>query len=180
MQSATGRSREPLEFHEGIRGVVYGYLLRQIRDPDVAEDLTQETLFKGYRYLGRLRDRQALLGWLLRIARHSAVDWLRHQRASPVAPFDGSEIEPVDPGPVDPEQVVAAEQDRRREHRHLRGALAELSGRERALLIAHYFVGMSCREISERQGISVANVKVRLHRARRSLRQRWPEAARAG
>jgi RNA polymerase sigma-70 factor, ECF subfamily len=50
------------------RARVYRYLLSMARDPDVAEDLTQETFLRALRGLGALRDSAALVAWLDRVA----------------------------------------------------------------------------------------------------------------
>ena len=58
----------------------------------------------------------------------------------------------------------------------LKAEIAQLLDDRGATLIAHYYVGRSCREIAQRSGLSLANVKVRLHRARRRLRRYLPPA----
>ena len=47
---------------------IYRYVLSMARDPEVAEDLTQETFLRALRGFGSLRDRAALVPWLYRLA----------------------------------------------------------------------------------------------------------------
>jgi RNA polymerase sigma-70 factor (ECF subfamily) len=170
MSEGSRKQAPSVEFHEGHRGAVYGYLRRQIHDAEAVEDLTQETLFKGFRCQGRLRDRQAMVGWLLRIARHSALDWMRRQ-SSLADRSNRYEEEPRDCPLRGPQSRFLQEQDRQQWSRQLQEALAKLTARERALVVAHYYVGMSCRDIAGRLAITPANVKIRLHRARQRLRR---------
>ena len=53
--------------------------------------------------------------------------------------------------------------------------LAELSPPQRLVIFLHYYAGMSIREIASLSGAPSATVKVRLHRARRTLRDRLQE-----
>jgi RNA polymerase sigma-70 factor (ECF subfamily) len=152
------------------------FLLRYVSDPHLAEDLAQETLLRGYQFRQRLRENTAMGGWLRQIAYHIAMDW--HRRTPARLPVYSSQAR-------DEPRRVQPPPDYERECRgngvrwsqRLRSALAVLSPKNRALVIAHYFVGLSCREIALRGGLSLANVKVRLHRARQELRRELPPEA---
>ncbi len=62
------------------RGRIYRYLLSMSRDPDVAEDLTQETLLRALRAGATLREPVALLSWLYRLATNVFLHKMRADR----------------------------------------------------------------------------------------------------
>jgi RNA polymerase sigma-70 factor (ECF subfamily) len=86
----------------------------------------------------------------------------------------------VDPAAVDVERIasprnVADDPELRLvlddERRALLTALAELSAEDRSFVVLHYFEGLTFREIAAAGGHNTSTVKVRVHRARRKLRE---------
>ena len=59
---------------------VYCWLLRIVRNPAAAEDLTVETFWRIYRAHARFDPARGFEGWARTIATHAALDWLRAQR----------------------------------------------------------------------------------------------------
>jgi len=158
------------------RDRVRRYLLSRVRDGDVAEDLTQETLLRAVLYAGGLRDPQAAVAWLLRIAWHVALDWSRRRSRRRDRSGCDRPIEALDL--VQEASPLELDEDRRLHERwraRLRRALALLAKIDRVLVIGHYFVGLSCGELAARSGLSRDNVKMRLCRARRRLRALLPD-----
>ncbi len=70
----------PFDAIEEHVGSVYRYALRLAGRPELAEDLTQETLLRGWKSRHKLRDERAVLVWLLRIATNLWTDHLRRGR----------------------------------------------------------------------------------------------------
>jgi len=92
----------PAELFEQQRPMIYRYILRQVRDPDVAEDLVQETFIRFHRSYSTLEDKGALPAWLRSIAGHLCIDYHRsiaRQRAQ--LRDSKAEAEPVSPEPAD-------------------------------------------------------------------------------
>ncbi len=58
---------------------VYGLLVRLVGRPDVAEDLTQETLLRAFRGLNTYRPQGKFQAWIFRIAVNLARDWIRRR-----------------------------------------------------------------------------------------------------
>ena len=161
------------------------YLERWVQDSNVIEDLVQETWIRVCRHRDRLRDPQALRGWVLRIAFHVAMDW--HRQESRRTRYESEASVRAD-GRDSAGAWVTDAVDTRWSHREesarwsrrLRRALATLSLRDRGLVIGHYYVGFTCRQLAHRTGMTEANVKVRLYRARGRLRQVLPEPGDGG
>ena len=57
--------------------VVYGWILRIVRNPATAEELTVETFWRIYQARARFEPSRGFEGWARRIATHAALDWLR-------------------------------------------------------------------------------------------------------
>src|SRR5579863_7940590 len=60
---------------------VYGWILRIVRNPAAAEDLTVETFWRIHRAHARFDPARGFEGWARRIATHAALDWLRTNKA---------------------------------------------------------------------------------------------------
>jgi RNA polymerase sigma-70 factor (ECF subfamily) len=68
---------------------VYGWILRIVRDPGVAEDLTVETFWRIYRARTRFSPQAAFGAWARRIATNLAIDHLRQRRPEVELSHDG-------------------------------------------------------------------------------------------
>ncbi len=152
------------------------YLFGRVRDRHAAEDLTQETLMRAVLYSDGLREPEAAIGWLLRIAWHVSLDWTRRRARRRDVPEADDECEPVDWV----QEPTGMELDEERSVRELwrtriRRVLALLGKLDRVLVVGHYFVGLTCGELAARSGLSRDSVKARLCRARRRLRAALPD-----
>jgi RNA polymerase sigma-70 factor (ECF subfamily) len=137
-----------------------------VRDPAEAEDLTQETFLRAYRGRDALREPQAALTWLYRIATHVCVDRLRQQARRPIeAATAVEEIDLADLGP--PLQQVIEQGDM---SACVQAYLVGLPDGYRAVLLLHDLHELTGPQIAELLGLTLATVKIRLHRARRKLR----------
>jgi RNA polymerase sigma-70 factor (ECF subfamily) len=144
---------------------------------DDAEDAMQEALLKTYRYATRIREPEAFRTWLYRTVKNACLIGRRRRVNEPahllslddlVPAMDGRRqpIEAVDPGRRPDEHAINAALRRR-----LRSALAALPAPYRLVVFLREMEGLSTREVAKVTGISEANVKTRLHRARLFLRQ---------
>lgn len=127
----------------------------------VAEDLVQITMIKMVRRLPQLRNPAVFESWLMSLARNGALDYLRRRKCQPVTVFDEVTLLTVPATvPERTEEEILAALDR---------ALAQLTTRDRRL-VRRVVSGESYRAIAAREGVSVAMVKIRLHRVRPFLR----------
>ena len=138
-----------------------GFVRGIIRQPDSVEDVTQMVFIKMFRRLSRLRDPQVFESWLFTLARNTALDFIRRRNCRPATVGLDDQVnriaDPRDDGAV-PEILAALDR-----------ALARLNPLDRGL-VTHFVAGDSYSEIARRAGVSLASVKVRLHRARPYLR----------
>jgi len=143
--------------------VVYAWILRIVRDPAAAEDLTIESFWRIHRAHARFEPAQGFEGWARRIATHAALDWLRARRDKNEVDVNGC-AELSAPATCDP--AITAE---------IRSKTAQAFGRlPPKLRIAATLAVIEeqpHREIASALGISVAAVKLRVFRAIRLLRR---------
>lgn len=146
---------------------------RLLGDRHAAEDLVQETFSRILRYRHTFRGDAPFVGWLFQLARNVVHDhWkssgrrARHELAVEVDAPTG------EPGPL---SNLAQDE----ELRHLRQALAALPPETRELLVLARFQSLPYDEIARQLGCTVGAVKVRVHRALRSLRRTF-SAERSG
>ena len=154
-------------------GRIRRYLAHLVRDPEEAEDLTQETFLRAHRQLASLRDPAALTTWLYRIATHVAYDRFRQSRERCAMPqqdpgHDEAEDEPERADPDAPKLDELFEQSEM--SACVNEFVADLPDSYRAVILLHDLGGLRDREIARMLGCSLGNVKIRLHRARRKLR----------
>jgi RNA polymerase sigma-70 factor (ECF subfamily) len=154
---------QPFDAIEEHVGSVYRYALRLTRRPDLAEDLTQETLLRGWRSRQKLRDDRALRVWLFRIATNLWTDQLRRGRFCPEA---------LDTEPTCPRILPEAASDERENVRLTLAAMDELPPRQRQVLYLVTCENMAHAEVATILEINEAAVKANLSLARKEMRQK--------
>jgi len=142
---------------------VFAFIVRYAGDEALAEDVSQETFVKAWRYLARFDETRSLRPWLFQIARNAARDALRKKRATPFSRMFGkSESEddtPFEDTVADDAPLPAELFEQKELGRILEAALAELSERDRALLLMRYEDTAPFDDIAGALGAPVNTVK---------------------
>jgi RNA polymerase sigma-70 factor (ECF subfamily) len=166
-----------------FQGRVYGLAYRMLGEPHDAEDVTQQTFLSLVEHLGDFRGESAVAAWVLRIAANHALKLLRKRRGLPTVPLtdpagpDEGYADVPHPEVIAPWRDDPAELAGRREVRELIDrALAGLGEKYRAVFVLRDVEGFSVKETADLLGLSEANVKVRLLRARLALREKLTRA----
>ena len=157
---------------------VYSLALRMLRHPQDAEDVTQQTFLSALEHLDGFRGDASFATWLLRIATHAALKVIRKQKGLDTVSLEeatdeagGYETIPHPEYIADwrqsPEQLVETNEIQRL----LDEALAKLDEKHRLVFLLRDVEGLSVKETAEALGLSEANTKVRLLRARLQLRE---------
>ena len=147
---------------------IFRYIMSMVHDTAEAEDLTQETFLRAYRRRDSLRDEGAQTAWLYRIATHVCLDRLRqYARRNPLeSETDLDQVDVAEPDTPSLQQTIERDEMSACVQRYLNG----LPDSYRAVMLLHDMHEMTAPEIAQLLGESLANVKIRLHRARRKLR----------
>lgn len=148
---------------------IYRYILRLVRDRAEAEDLTQETFLRAYGHRDSLRDPAAARGWLYRIATHACLDRLRQRK--PQVSMDSENVGAQVESAVSESPSVLEVTERKETSACVQRCLDFLPDHYRAVILLREAHSLTAAEIAELLGVTVATVKIRLHRARRMLRQ---------
>ena len=142
---------------------VYGWILRIVRNPSTAEELTVETFWRIYQARVRFDPAQGFEGWARRIATRVALDWLRMRRTESEVSFEVC-AEAAAPAAADP--AVTAEIRRKTAL-----AFGRLPPKLRIAATLAVIEEQPQKDVAAALGISVAAVKVRVFRALRLLRK---------
>jgi RNA polymerase sigma-70 factor (ECF subfamily) len=141
----------------------YAIAYQILGDAHEAEDAVQASVCKGWSSLGELHDPSAVVGWVARITRHTAID-LRRKRRERVT--DDEELAALDPGARD---VPLAEQADEREV--MRRLIAQLPDNQAIVITLRFYEGLDGPTIARRLGMTDNAVRVRLHRGLERLEQ---------
>lgn len=140
---------------------IAGFVRAIIRQPDAVEDVTQMVFIKMFRRLSRLRDPAVFESWLFTLARNTGLDFIRRRSCRPNTVALDDEVNQIaDSSNSGASSEILAALDR---------ALDRLPPLDRAL-VTQFVAGDSYGTIAARAGLSLATVKVRLHRVRPFLR----------
>lgn len=159
-QVASGDTGAFDELYVLYGAAVYNYLLRLVNEPPIAEDLLQEVFLAVWQGADRFRAEAKVKTWLLRIAHHKAVSWLRRHR--PANPLDEASDIAVDDH-VDESLARAWQADR------VRAALTELSPKHRAVIELAFVHDLPYTEIAKIVDCPVGTVKSRMSYALQHL-----------
>ena len=154
---------------------VVGYIRSKVRCPEVAEDLAQDSLLKGFRSLHTLADPSKFGPWMLSIAHRSAVDWLKAKARGEVkfSDADVGETGGLSDGWRANEEQPEARLARREQKTRLRAEIGNLPEPLREVLMMYYYDDVTYKELADMLGVSAATVNARLTKARDALRNRF-------
>lgn len=144
---------------------------RVVRNWADAEDVAQDSLCKAWQHLSDFQERAAFATWLTSIAVNEGVGLLRKRRTRPIDLAEGDaplqELPWLAVQSQTPEQTLAS----REIEQTVRRCMERTRPDYRAVLYFSIFDELGPQEIAQRLGLSVAAVKLRLHRGRRVLRR---------
>ena len=149
---------------------LFRFMLRNVGDRHLAEDIVQETFLRALLNLQRYDQNRSAGPWLFRIALNLSRNWRRRQRETPMAPADMREPAAA----ADPERTCLE----RESERELMQALRTLPAMYREPLLLKHVSGFSYAEIGKVLNLELSLVKNRLYRGRIMLRQAYQKARR--
>jgi RNA polymerase sigma-70 factor (ECF subfamily) len=147
---------------------IYNFLARMTMDRELAEDLTQNVFLRIIKYRTSYRDGNRFLPWIYQVARNVFSD---HYQASKNRKSNFLDVEKMQDNIEDAQEEL--EQDEREKLLHK--SLAKLTDEQRELLILTRFQQMKYEEVAAIMDTTVANIKVKVHRAIQKLREHYFE-----
>ena len=158
--------------YERHKGALYRYLLRQCRQPAMAEELFQDIWMNLIRARERYEVRAKFKTYLFTLAHNRLIDYYRRQSSGVPVSFDDDPDDPLidqlpAPNHVEPQNAV----DARRQMRQLFSALENLPAPQREAFLLREETGMSLEEIAEVTGVNMETAKSRLRYAVAKLRR---------
>ena len=146
---------------------IYSLVLRLVGDTHAAEDIVQECFLKLWRQPELyVPEKGRVAPWMLGMAHHRAIDWLRRRNLERRHEADG--VDPVERSDTEgnPETLLSGALRRDEVNR----ALARLPDSQRLALELAYIRGMTQAQIAERLGEPLGTIKTRTRLALRKLR----------
>jgi RNA polymerase sigma-70 factor (ECF subfamily) len=148
---------------------IYRYVLHLVKNSAEAQDLTQETFLRACRAQESLRDPAAIRGWLYRIATNACLDRLRQR--TPNVPLQGSDNAKPLHSELSAPPLAHDIAERKETSACVNRCLDFLPDSYRAVILLYEGHSLTAKEIAQLLGLSVATVKIRLHRARHKLQK---------
>jgi RNA polymerase sigma-70 factor (ECF subfamily) len=142
---------------------IFAYLVRMLREPELAADLTQDAFVKAYKNYDTLEKDENARAWLYQIAHRVALDELRRRKIIRMVPWTGESH-----GAAPSAEKIALDL---RLSGPLERALAQIPERQRAALLLAELHDLTGLELAAAMGVSHVAARAILTRARESLRR---------
>lgn len=165
-----------MALYERYGAMVYSLCLRVLRQPGLAEEVTQDVFLKLWRQPERWDPSLGQFSsWLLTISRNAAIDRLRREGRQ--APAEWGMLEESQE-PAASTVLFGAEQATWLDGQLLRKLLLRLPPEQRRLIELAFFEGYSHSELAAALHLPLGTVKTRLRTGMQKLRQLWEESER--
>jgi len=147
---------------------IFNFLARMTMDRDVAEDLTQNVFMRLIKYRTSYRHGLRFQSWIYQVSRNVFSD---HYQANKNKSSNFIDVEKVSDVVADRDETM--DQDEREELLHR--SLAMLDDEQREVLVLTRFQQLKYEEVAVIMETTVANIKVKVHRAIAKLREHYFE-----
>ncbi|HRY82378.1 MAG TPA: RNA polymerase sigma factor [Candidatus Moranbacteria bacterium] len=150
---------------------VYNFLRIMVKDPDILDDLTQETFIKAWKNLRKFKPNKNFKTWIFTIAKNTALDYFKKKKTIPFSNFVNEEgnnhLENMQTDEILPLEIL----EKAEREKNFEKKLEELSADYRTILLLHYKEDFSLQEISEILDTSYNTIKSRHQRALLALKK---------
>ncbi|WP_272953899.1 RNA polymerase sigma factor [Gracilibacillus saliphilus] len=140
-----------------------------VHDEKIAEDLAQETFIKMIDALSSYQHK-GFKTWISRIALHKAIDYKRKKTRQKEELETFEEFEPVSMQ-TDPDEQIISKDTLNKVHQYVNN----MPEKFQIVVKAYYFEELSYKQIAQKLGVEETNVKMRLYRARKWMKENWKE-----
>jgi len=150
---------------EKYQKLVYTLALKLLKKPEDAEELAQDTFIKAFQKLDTYEGKSKFSTWLYSITYNACISELRKRRIE-FKSLDDRLITDQDEQKMNDYYRETKKED---QEKYLTLALEKLPEDDQVLVTLYYYENQSMDEISTITGLSVSNVKIKIHRARKRM-----------
>ncbi len=148
---------------------VFNRIVELVRDPDLAEDLTQETFIKAFKALGSHHPDRKLSAWIRSIAFNTTMDYFRRRRLHTLPLVNTPQTTPPSgkvqaPAAPVPGRAESREAKLRAHTLALEQAIQRLPGVQRRCIRLRFYEKKSNNEVAQILRLPVGTVKTHVHR----------------
>ncbi|MAT13661.1 MAG: RNA polymerase subunit sigma-70 [Planctomyces sp.] len=166
------------ELVEKYQPQLIGFFYRNIRDSQMAEDLSQDTMLRIYDQAWDYLPRGKFRGWMYRIARNLMIDSIRRQSRDALVHAHKGKKEDEDDGLARIRDEILSPEEKVHEIELaalVDGLLQEIPDEQRLTFTLHHYSQLSLPEVAEIMESTVPTTKSRLRLAREKLQEKLKE-----
>lgn len=150
---------------DNYKNMVFSLAFKMTKNREEAEEISQDTFIKAYKNLTKFKGDSKFSTWLYRIAYHASLDNIKKNKNNN-STFEINEITFNQIKSID---NILEGIERKERSKIIEDCLHKLAEEERSIIWMFYYDELSLKEIIVVTGFSEANIKVKLHRARKKL-----------
>jgi RNA polymerase sigma factor (sigma-70 family) len=150
---------------EKYQKLVYTLALKLLKKPEEAEEMAQDTFIKAFQKLDSYEGKSKFSTWLYSITYNACISELRKRRIE-FKSLDDTRISDQDEMKMHDYYREVRKED---QEKYLNLALEKLPEDDQVLVTLYYYENQSMDEISTITGLTVSNIKVKIHRARKKM-----------
>ncbi|MEQ9425487.1 MAG: RNA polymerase sigma factor [Cyclobacteriaceae bacterium] len=150
---------------------IFGFLLKLSSDYDASQDLTQNVFIRIMKSRHTYKGEHQFRTWIYQIARNLFYDHYKKEMKSKDVFMKVERMEDIDRDEIESYSEIEEREEQ------LRKALDQLPDDKREVLVMSRYQGMKYEQIAEVTGLTVSNVKIKVHRAINSLREMYFQTA---
>ncbi|CAM1353560.1 MULTISPECIES: RNA polymerase sigma factor [Tenacibaculum] len=150
---------------EKYKIMVFTLALKMLKSREEAEEISQDTFIKAYKNIDKFKGDAKFSTWLYKIAYRTCLDSIKKNSKK----YQTGTIDEITINKIKSTEGVLDSIERKERAEIINKCLIELPEDERSVIWLFYFEELSLKEIIDITDLSEANVKVKLHRARKRL-----------
>ncbi|MBE2247146.1 MAG: sigma-70 family RNA polymerase sigma factor [Candidatus Competibacteraceae bacterium] len=158
---------------------VYAFIMMKVKDPDVAEDIFQDTFIKVVNTLkgGKYQEEGRFASWLMRIAHNLVIDYFRRAKRMPSFEAGGNDDDDFDVFSIIriPDTNIEDQLIKQQTHEQLHKLIAKLPKEQKEVLFMRLYADMSFQEIADQTKVSINTALGRMRYAIINLRKLMEE-----
>ena len=147
---------------------IYRYCLRMLRQPEIAQEISQEVMLRALSKLQRYDPQRSFKTWIFSIARNACID--AHRKKRPTQSSDTLVI-------ADTRELPDETVDRRERAARLNRAVDSLPDLYREVIVLYHYEHLKYQEIADALDVPLGTIMNRIFRARAKLREKLGGAA---